>query len=66
LIGLLTDENLTTITLRQPGGLDLVWPKTNVQSLQAQSWSLMPEGLEEGLTAENMADLLEYIMTTAR
>jgi hypothetical protein len=40
-------------------------PRTNIQYLQAQPWSLMPEGLEEGLTPQGMADLLEYILTAA-
>jgi hypothetical protein len=38
-----------------------VWPRDNIQYLQAQTWSLMPEGLEEGLTPQGMADLLEYV-----
>ena len=31
--------------------------------MQASRLSLMPEGLEEGLTPENMADLLDYIIS---
>ena len=63
LIGLLRDENPTTITLQGSKGRPVVLPRDNIQYLQAQPWSLMPEGLEAGLTAQNMADLLEYLIT---
>ena len=63
LIGLLRDENPITITLQGSKGRPVVLPRDNIQYLQAQPWSLMPEGLEAGLTPQNMADLLEYIIT---
>jgi putative heme-binding domain-containing protein len=66
LIGLLRDEHPTTITLGQPNGVALVLPRVNVRYRQAQSWSLMPDGLEEGLTPQGIADLLEYLMTAPR
>lgn len=52
-----------TITLRQANGELLVWPWMNVESLQSRSWSLMPYGLEQGLTVQNMADLLAFLMS---
>ena len=61
LIGLLRDQNSTTLTLAQPYGVDIVLPRANVPYLRSQDWSLMPAGLEEGLTPQAMADLLEYI-----
>lgn len=64
--GILAEENALTVTLRQPGGVQQVWPKLNVEWNTLQDWSLMPEGLEEGLTAQDMANLLEYLMTTPR
>jgi putative membrane-bound dehydrogenase-like protein len=66
LIGLLRDANSTTLTLRQPGGVAMVLPRANVPYLLAQPWSLMPTGLEAGLAPQDMADLLEYIMTPPR
>jgi putative heme-binding domain-containing protein len=61
-IGLLRNENAATITLRQLNGLAVVLPRANLQYLQAQPWSLMPTGLEEGLApATDMADLLAYL-----
>ncbi len=64
LIGLIGDENPTTITLKQPDAGESVWPRTNIQSMQPRPWSLMPEGLEQGLTQQDMADLLEFVRAT--
>jgi putative heme-binding domain-containing protein len=61
LIGLLRDENPITITLQRLNGTQVLLPRSKIRYLQAQSWSLMPEGLEIGFTPQNMADLLEYI-----
>jgi putative membrane-bound dehydrogenase-like protein len=63
-IDLLRRDNEAAVTLQQLNGRPVVLPRTNIQYLQAQPWSLMPEGLEEGLTPQGMADLLEYIFTT--
>jgi len=61
LMGIVSDENSTVITLRQPDGIEIVWPRLNIEALQAQPWSLMPEGLEQTLTVPAMTDLLDYL-----
>jgi putative membrane-bound dehydrogenase-like protein len=61
-IGLLRNENEATITLQQLNGAAVVLPHARVQYLQAQPWSVMPGGLEEGLTPQNVADLLDYLL----
>jgi putative heme-binding domain-containing protein len=66
LVGIIADENQATITLRQPRAVEFVWPRSNIQAIHTQPWSLMPEGLEQGLTAQNMADLLEYLATETK
>jgi len=66
LIGIKAEDDLPTVTLHQPGGRQLVWPRLNVRSAENLNWSLMPEGLEQGLSTQDMADLLEYMMTGAR
>jgi putative heme-binding domain-containing protein len=63
LIGILRDQNATTITLQGLTGAQVLLPRSNIQYLQAQPWSLMPGGLEAGLTPQSMADLLAYILT---
>jgi putative membrane-bound dehydrogenase-like protein len=62
LIGILRNENAAAITLQQLNGVAVVLPRARIQYLQAQPWSIMPEGLEEGLTPQDMADLLSYIL----
>jgi putative membrane-bound dehydrogenase-like protein len=61
-VGILTDENNWTLTLKQIDGSDLVWPQLNVRSVSSQAWSLMPEGLEQGMSAQDMADLMAYVL----
>jgi putative heme-binding domain-containing protein len=51
------------IELTQPGGVRTVWARAGIQHVQAQPWSLMPDGLENGLTAQDLADLLDYIFS---
>ena len=59
--GIKEDENLAAITIRRPDGTEAVWPRLNLQAVETKDWSLMPTGLEEGLGAQDMADLLEYL-----
>lgn len=59
LIGLLRDANAATITLQRTKGGPVVLPRASIQHLLPQTWSIMPAGLEAGLTLQNMADLLD-------
>jgi len=61
LVGLLRDENPVAITLLPLTGEPLVLPRAHIHDLQAQPWSLMPAGLENNLTPQNLADLLAYV-----
>jgi putative heme-binding domain-containing protein len=61
MVGIISDETPSTVTLKQIGGNTIVWPRLNIEAIQAQDWSLMPEGLELGMTAQDMADLLDYL-----
>ncbi len=63
LLGIITDQNPLTITLRQLGGTEQVWPRLNLQAYFPQSWSLMPDGLELGLAPQDMADLLAFVLS---
>ncbi len=65
-LGTLIDQNQTTVTLLLLDGQPSVWPRTNIEKLNPQAWSMMPDGLEQGLSPQAMADLLEYIVVTPR
>ena len=40
--------------------------RLNVLAARDQSWSLMPDGVEQGMSAQDFADLLEYLMSAGR
>ena len=60
--GILRDGNPTTVTLQPLNGASFVLRRANIPYLQPRSWSLMPEGLKDGLTPQSLADLLEYLV----
>lgn len=62
LSGLIVNENANSVTVRMAGGAETVVARANIASMQSQGRSLMPEGLEEGLSVQDMADLLEFIL----
>jgi putative membrane-bound dehydrogenase-like protein len=60
-LGVIQSETATAVTLRQAYGNDTVLLRASIRKMRSQGQSLMPEGLEEALTMQAMADLLEYI-----
>jgi putative membrane-bound dehydrogenase-like protein len=62
-LGLVAGETGTSVTVRQAFGKENVVPRAAIKKIQSQNQSLMPEGLETGLTAQDLANLLEYIST---
>jgi putative heme-binding domain-containing protein len=62
-LGLIANETATSVTLRQPGGNEIVLLRSNIQRIQSQGRSVMPEGLEANLKPQDFADLLEYLMS---
>lgn len=59
--GVLERERPEAIVLARPWGERMVWPRGSVRYLQPQPWSLMPEGLEQGVSPQSMADLLSFL-----
>jgi putative membrane-bound dehydrogenase-like protein len=59
--GLIENETASSVTVRQPLGIEVVVSRSQIAKMQAQRTSLMPEGLEEGLTHQDLADLLDFI-----
>jgi putative heme-binding domain-containing protein len=59
--GVLASDTPAAVTLKLPNGESVRVPRENVRSLRGSEQSLMPEGLEEGLAAQDLADLLEFI-----
>lgn len=59
--GLISTETPTAINLRNAGGIDKNISRTNIKSLKLVEMSAMPTGLEQGISVQEMADLLAYI-----
>jgi len=60
-VGLIASETARRLTLRHPGGPDSSWARSEIRELRATGRSLMPEGLEQGLTGQDVADLLAFL-----
>jgi len=63
LVGIIANETTSSITVRQAFGKDTTLMRSKLKSMQSQGQSLMPEGLEQDLKAQDFANLLEYITT---
>ncbi len=62
-LGVIADDTATQLTLRMPGGVSKTILRADVTGSSSDGRSLMPEGLEGGLTTQDMADLLTFIET---
>lgn len=64
--GLISSENDQFMTIQIPGGESERIDRSKITRLQAVTTSPMPEGLEEGLTVQDMADLLAFLLDDPR
>jgi putative heme-binding domain-containing protein len=62
-VGVIRREDERALSIVAADGTELIFPTSNVGVLRPQPWSLMPEGLEAGMTPQNMADLIEYLVS---
>jgi putative heme-binding domain-containing protein len=60
-LGLIAAETSNNIVLRTAGGVDLPLLRDDLQSLDPLPGSLMPDGFEEALDPQAMADLLAWM-----
>ena len=61
LTGILLRDDPAGIVLRQAGGTEISLPRDRLKQIENTGRSLMPEGLEEGLDAQQLADLLAHL-----
>ena len=61
LYGLLATETANSIVMKLTDGTKRTVLRNQIVSLQSQSLSLMPEGLEAGINHQQMADLIAYL-----
>jgi len=60
--GILLRETDATVTLRQAGGAEVTLARGDLAQWRPEGRSLMPEGLESGLTPADLASLLAYLV----
>ncbi|MGV3756651.1 MAG: PVC-type heme-binding CxxCH protein [Verrucomicrobiota bacterium] len=60
--GLVVNESPNSVTLRMAFGQETTVTRANIVKMNSSGQSLMPEGLEAGLTPQDLANLLEFIV----
>lgn len=61
LLGIVANDAPNGITLRQANGIEIFVPRTEVAGVKQTGKSLMPEGIEAGLSPQDFANLLAYV-----
>ncbi len=61
LSGLVASETADSLTLRRAEGAEDFIRRNDLEALRSTGKSLMPEGLEENLTEQDVADLLSFL-----
>jgi putative membrane-bound dehydrogenase-like protein len=59
--GMITAETATSITIRRADTTSETVLRVNIEELRSTSMSFMPEGLEQQIDMQGMADLLAYL-----
>jgi putative membrane-bound dehydrogenase-like protein len=59
--GMITAETANTVTIRKTDGMSETVQRVNIASLRSTGLSAMPEGLEDKINLQAMADLLAYL-----
>ncbi len=59
--GVIAEDNATAMTLKMAGGATHKIERPNIKGSSSSGQSLMPDGLEAGMTVQDMADLLTFI-----
>jgi putative heme-binding domain-containing protein len=59
--GLIVGESGEALTLRRANQSDEMVPRSQIRELRVERKSLMPDGLEAGLSNQDMADLLAFL-----
>jgi putative heme-binding domain-containing protein len=61
LTGLVAEESSAGLVIAMPNGIRETVARSALTSMSSTKLSLMPEGLEEGLSPQELADLIAYI-----
>jgi putative heme-binding domain-containing protein len=61
LVGVVASETATAVTLRQQEGKTVTLLRSEIERMQSNGVSLMPEGLEKTIDHQQMADVISYV-----
>jgi putative heme-binding domain-containing protein len=61
--GMIVRQTSDTVVLRGAGGSDVQLWRTQIQEMRRAATSVMPEGLEQGMTPEEFRDLLAFLQS---
>jgi putative heme-binding domain-containing protein len=61
-VGVIASETASSVTLRMALGMEVVLARDEIKSMRSAGLSMMPEGLEEGMKAQDLADLMEWVI----
>ena len=64
--GILASESPAGVVLRMPGAAERPIAAADIAKIERPAQSLMPDGIETGLTPQQMADLLEHLAPLPR
>ena len=64
IVGRIVDQDKEQLRLRFPAGVEQVLSREKVKSTAQSPHSPMPQGLETGLSNQQMADLLEFLTSS--
>jgi putative membrane-bound dehydrogenase-like protein len=63
LIGILARQSADAVILRGASGAEIQAPRSQIQNIARSPISIMPEGLEQGMTADEFRDLLMFLQS---
>ena len=63
MVGIIGSESGESLQITVPGAGDQSINRNQLKSLTSLDQSLMPNGLEAGLTHQNIADLVKFLQT---
>ena len=64
--GIIEHEAENSVTVRPPFGQPIAVRRSNIAAIKSLEQSMMPERLEDGLSLQDMADLLQFVVSNDR
>jgi putative heme-binding domain-containing protein len=63
LTGIISEETSASVRVLQANGITETVRRVDIKEMKSSKLSMMPEGLEMGLSTQDLADLIKYIQS---